>query len=179
MIPAMPSPRRKKNQRATNDMPMLEPRHSLTYEAVQALDGPTLDAAKAAVSRSAELLGEGGNALGGLARAGLRAVSGESVTGAVTGTARAVASTAGDALSSIDAGAVADAVTGAARAAASTAGDALATVDAGAVIGAVADVAGDVLAASGSVAGDVLAASADVAGEVLGAVVEGVADSIS
>ena len=161
----MPAARRKKSSKgASAGMPPLDPRHSLTYEAAQAFDEPVIEATAGALSKGAQVLSDGGNALGGLARAGLRAVNSDAVAEA----ARAAISTAGNAISAVDADAVVDTVAGVARSAVSVAGDALTSVDAGAVVEGVA-----------SVAGEVLSASADVAGEVLGAVVEGVADSLS
>lgn len=133
------------------------PQQSLTVDAANSLAGPALDAVGGAVAKGANLLAEGGGALGGLAKSALQAARAVPLDSAV------------------------DVVTNAAGEAAKAAGPAASAMlgAAGDVLSNAAELAGPALGVAGDVAGDVLGAAGDVAGEVLGAVVEGIGDALS
>lgn len=125
-------------------------RDGIALGLIQAVDGNVVDGAGAAISKAAEVLSDGGNALGGLAKAGLRAVGAVKLDTA----AGAVAEAAGSALS------------GTAELAGTAAGAA------GQIGSAAASLAGDL-------AGPALEAAGEAAGAALGAVIEGAADILS
>ena len=139
----------------SNELPFY-PQNSLAVDTANSLTGPAVDALGGAVAKGANILADGGGALGGLAKSALqaaRSVPLDSAVDIVTNAASGAAKAAGPA---------ANALIG-------TAGDVLSNA---------AELAGPALGAAGEVAGEVLGAAGDVAGEVLGAVVEGIGDAL-
>jgi hypothetical protein len=141
--------KRKQNQVAPADSARLDPQNSLGVAAFEAVDDNVVSAAGSLVAKGADVLSDGGSALGGIARAGMR------------GAGSLPFNTAADA--------VADAARGTASAAGGVAGSsAEAALNAtGAVLSIAGDLVGPALDAAGDVAGSVLGAAADAAGDLL------------
>ncbi len=122
---------------------------ALGVAAFEALDGDVISASGSLLSKGADAVSDGGSALGGLARAGLRAVGSlplDDAAGGIADAARGVA------------GAAAGIAGSSAEAALSVTGSALSNAG---------DLVGPALEATGDVAGAVLGAAADAAGDIL------------
>lgn len=139
--------RRKQAQAARADGLRYDQQNSLSTVAFEAADDGVLSGAGSLVAKGADLVSDGGNALGGLARAGMRA-AGSLPFDSVADAARGTASAAGG-LGSSSAEAALNAT--------------------GAVLSNAGDLVGPALDAAGDVAGSVLGAAADAAGDILSA----------